>query len=38
MPSLARLLVLTAALGACAAPVLADVARCTDARGRVVYT
>ena len=38
MPTLARLTVLCAVLSACAVPALADVARCTDARGRVVYT
>lgn len=42
MPSPARALfratVLCAALGAAGLPALADVTRCTDARGRVVYT
>ena len=38
MSLLARLLFLSAAVGAVSAPALADVSRCTDARGRVVYT
>lgn len=38
MPAFTRFTVLCALLGACAVPVWADVARCTDARGRVVYT
>ena len=38
MPAFTRLTVVCAVLSACALPALADVARCTDARGRVVYT
>lgn len=38
MPALTRLTVLCALLGACALPALADVTRCTDAHGRVIYT